>query len=678
MFIAVFGLFSCSDTTLSVKYAPPSVSILAPEMGYSEYNIDPWEFRGLASHSNGSLDDIVVSWSSSIDGQLHEGSVDSDGITSFEYSLSGGEHDISLRVIDSTGESALDMVSVTVLENGAPVIESVGIDPQTPTILDTLTATLQNMSDSEGDDVTVLWAWEKNDALLPTATSTTLTPDNFELGDVLVAIATPNDGIQDGQSVRSEAVVISDIPFELGDDSYLLRGSCVLSVTALEGVLNNDVSPNGTPMEATVVSEPQYGELELSPDGAFVYTPSGINDDSFVYAVGGVEATVTLRGPVSPIIVETESANHEEDGLCSLREAVSAANLDTIVDNCAAGAGFDTIVFGISESMHSLEPGSVDDDDNMIGDIDVYSSIEILGCGVNSTEITGTSSTRLFQVHTGGELQLYDVSLTEGGREGFSGGALWSDGTVELYGVLFSDNLTLAFDGLQGASAGGGGGGAAAMGGAIYNDKNGVLGIYEGFESCLFSANYSQGGGGAAGRANGGSFSGSGGLGGGPLGGVGGVTASGGNGGFGSGGGGGAGSSSGNGNGGSGGFGGGGGGGGAKTSGGLGGLGGQGGFGGGMGGQEGCSASAGGGGGAGFGGAIFNAQGQVEIVGCLFMGNLALGGVKGNNYFGCGTSSTAGEGYGGATFNYQGQISCTDCVFQDNTADTDGSDEYTY
>ena len=180
--------------------------------------------------------------------------------------------------------------------------------------------------------------------------------------------------------------------------------------------------------------------------------------------------------------------------------------------------------------------------------------------------------------------------------------------------------------------------------------------MYEGFAPSQFTGNSVQGGNGANGKSNGGSFNGVGGGGGGPYPGMGGGSGSAGNGGFASGGGGGAGNSSGNGHGGDGGFGGGGGGGGAKTSGGLGGNAGQGGFGGGDGGREGCSAAAGGGGGAGFGGAIFNHLGQVEMSNVLFESNQALVEQKGTIHLVVVHLQVLEKASGGAIFNYQGQL----------------------
>lgn len=51
--------------------------------------------------------------------------------------------------------------------------------------------------------------------------------------------------------------------------------------------------------------------------------------------------------PVAAIVVTTTADNQTVDGECSLREAIIAANTNTAVDSCAAGAGRDVIRFGI-------------------------------------------------------------------------------------------------------------------------------------------------------------------------------------------------------------------------------------------------------------------------------------------------------------------------------------------
>jgi VCBS repeat-containing protein len=67
-------------------------------------------------------------------------------------------------------------------------------------------------------------------------------------------------------------------------DSYITLEDTALSVPA-PGVLGNDSDADGDSLTATLVQAPQHGNLNLDPDGSFVYTPaSGFSGtDTFVY-----------------------------------------------------------------------------------------------------------------------------------------------------------------------------------------------------------------------------------------------------------------------------------------------------------------------------------------------------------------------------------------------------------
>jgi len=86
------------------------------------------------------------------------------------------------------------------------------------------------------------------------------------------------------------------------DDRYTRNQSQSLSVSAARGVLRNDVDPNGQPLTATKVSEPDHGTVSLNPDGSFQYTPatpSSVETDRFTYkasngSVSSSAATVTI------------------------------------------------------------------------------------------------------------------------------------------------------------------------------------------------------------------------------------------------------------------------------------------------------------------------------------------------------------------------------------------------
>lgn len=90
------------------------------------------------------------------------------------------------------------------------------------------------------------------------------------------------------------------------DDSYAATPDVPLDVAAADGVLANDVDPNGDALTAELVEPPTAGELTLAADGAFVYTPDEgfVGVDGFTYAIddGDLrdEADVVLAVGVGP------------------------------------------------------------------------------------------------------------------------------------------------------------------------------------------------------------------------------------------------------------------------------------------------------------------------------------------------------------------------------------------
>ena len=113
----------CSDGAFAALNSPPGASILEPEHGAQVREGETVRLRGFVDDRLTQLDELVVSWTSSLDGQLFEGPPGSDGITVIEtVTLRPGDHDIVLRVVDPRGQSATDQVTITVLENGAPSI----------------------------------------------------------------------------------------------------------------------------------------------------------------------------------------------------------------------------------------------------------------------------------------------------------------------------------------------------------------------------------------------------------------------------------------------------------------------------------------------------------------------------------------------------------------------------
>ncbi|MEA2570984.1 MAG: large repetitive protein, partial [Acidobacteriota bacterium] len=93
------------------------------------------------------------------------------------------------------------------------------------------------------------------------------------------------------------------------DDSFFVLIGQALNVAA-PGILGNDISPNGAPLSAILVSGPQHGALTLNANGSFVYLHDGSNapQDSFRYKASN--GTVDSNTAQVRIDITTNTAPH--------------------------------------------------------------------------------------------------------------------------------------------------------------------------------------------------------------------------------------------------------------------------------------------------------------------------------------------------------------------------------
>ncbi len=167
-----------------------------------------------------------------------------------------------------------------------------------------------------------------------------------------------------------------------------------------------------------------------------------------------------------------ETAN---DGHCSLREAMIAANTDKQVNTgpgeCPQGSGTDTI--NLPAGTYTLTKIDAKTASPTTGDLDVASNMTINGAGADKTFITGVNfSDRIFKVVSGNSV-FTDFTV--------SGSTLSSDGS----GIFNQASLTLNRVVITGNNASGRGGG-------IFNTSNGVLLI----QNSTIWGNQAQGSGG--------------------------------------------------------------------------------------------------------------------------------------------------------------------------------------
>lgn len=164
--------------------------------------------------------------------------------------------------------------------------------------------------------------------------------------------------------------------------------------------------------------------------------------------VGGWGATAVLTPLVhaDTITVTTTADEVNNDGDCSLREAILAANGDTAVDNCSVGSGADVIT--LPPGTYTLSLAGAGEDAAQTGDLDLTANVTINGGGMNNSIIDGAGADRIFEVHTAAQVTINDLTVRNGSAT--SGG-----------GINVSGALTLSGSRVTGSTATGVGGGTA-------------------------------------------------------------------------------------------------------------------------------------------------------------------------------------------------------------------------
>lgn len=98
---------------------PPTAEITAPDWGAQHWTTDTVALRGLAVDQGDAPQDLLVAWYQ--DGSLLGSSVPDDaGRVSLDTTLPAGELELTLRVLDSQGNTAEDHVEIQVFEPEAP------------------------------------------------------------------------------------------------------------------------------------------------------------------------------------------------------------------------------------------------------------------------------------------------------------------------------------------------------------------------------------------------------------------------------------------------------------------------------------------------------------------------------------------------------------------------------
>jgi len=186
--------------------------------------------------------------------------------------------------------------------------------------------------------------------------------------------------------------------------------------------------------------------------------PRPVDFASIANAVGGDGCDIGAYEvqPAAPFTVTTTADELNDDGDCSLREAIQAANTDSAVDACPAGSGDDTII--LPAGVYTLTIPGDDEDANATGDLDILDNLTLDGAGASTTIMDGGRLDRVLDIDAGVNVELNDVTITGGKCSGDGGGIYNDQGALALISTTVYSNVSSGFSG----------------GGGIYNDQGAV------------------------------------------------------------------------------------------------------------------------------------------------------------------------------------------------------------
>src|SRR4051794_19292375 len=231
-----------------------------------------------------------------------------------------------------------------------------------------------------------------------------------------------------------------------------------------------------------------------------------------LFLVLAVAAASPGMASAATIGVTTELDAVANDGACSLREAITAANADarsgTAAGECVAGSGADIVSvptgFYVIRIGHAFDDTQVDV--NATADFGIKSAVTIRGAGRTETTIDGGGIDRVFFVKAGATAVFSDVtisggrtqhscscvgvehgadgtgsgaggSVTQGDATGTQGGGgILNEGTATIRDAVVTDNSTADGPDVGAPGTAGKGGGAGGAGGDYTGGDGGSSG----------------------------------------------------------------------------------------------------------------------------------------------------------------------------------------------------------
>ena len=173
----------------------------------------------------------------------------------------------------------------------------------------------------------------------------------------------------------------------------------------------------------------------------------------------------TIRHVQAATISVNTTDDSPSETLCSLRQAIRAANTNQAVGGCTAGdIGVDTIV--LPTGLYTLTVSGPNENDAHTGDLDIHEELVINGADRATTVIDGAKLDRIFEIMPGVAVTITSLTIQNGlvvpnddaDPSVASGGAIYNAGLLTLRATDLISNS--AFYSKT----------TTSMGGALYSD----------------------------------------------------------------------------------------------------------------------------------------------------------------------------------------------------------------
>jgi hypothetical protein len=331
-----------ATATISIEVLdnePPTITLTAPADGSAYAPTDLIVFEAVVGDTEDSPDELVVTASSSRDGDLGlTATPTSSGEYTAAASLSAGAHLITFTVTDTAGRTDQDTVTLSL--NEGPSAPTVEISPDPAASGYALTASIVTAAvDPEGDAISYRYDWYRDGTLYQSSSNPVVASGVTVRSQYWEVEAYPNDGTSDGNP-GTDGITIDNSPPSISSVNITPTTPYASDdLTAVpSGWFDQDSDAeayeyewylNGAIVSSETTNVFPSSRTERGDDVQAALTPY----DAFEDGVTVWSPTVTIENspPTTPTIAISPTSPQPSDSLtCSVTVAATDDDSDTL------------------------------------------------------------------------------------------------------------------------------------------------------------------------------------------------------------------------------------------------------------------------------------------------------------------------------------------------------------